>query len=83
MAVVNPFADDPERGGVWEQGYVAGFAEPEAEHVPPLEPELLDAFPRASRRAVMTVATSPRHRTHSLRPSPKSSLGLRPRRTGP
>lgn len=44
MAVVNPFAADPDRGGVWEEGYDAGFAEPEAEHLPPYEGELFDVY---------------------------------------
>lgn len=44
MTTVNPFADDPERAGAWEEGYLAGYAEPEAEHFPPLEGELLDIF---------------------------------------
>jgi len=44
MTTVNPFADDPERAGPWEQGYLAGYAEPNSEHFPPLEGELLDIF---------------------------------------
>jgi hypothetical protein len=44
MVLVNPFADDPERGGAFEQGYLAGYAEPDANHSPPLEGELLDIF---------------------------------------
>lgn len=44
MAIVNPFAGDPERGPAWEQGYLAGYAEPDDEHFPPLEGELLDVF---------------------------------------
>jgi hypothetical protein len=44
MALVNPFPDDPERGAAFEQGYEAGFAEPEEDHAPPLIPELLEVF---------------------------------------
>jgi len=44
MTIVNPFANDPERGGAFEQGYLAGYAEPGADHTPPLEGELLDVF---------------------------------------
>jgi hypothetical protein len=44
MAVVNPFAGDPERALAWEQGFLAGYAEPDEEHFPPLEGELLEVF---------------------------------------
>lgn len=45
MPFSNPFADDPDRAPVFEQGYRAGFAEPEVDHSPPpLAPELVDAF---------------------------------------
>ena len=44
MTLVSPFPDDPERGGAFEQGYLAGYAEPDTDHVPPLEGELLDIF---------------------------------------
>src|SRR6266536_1122015 len=44
MAVGSPVANDPERAAPWEQGYIAGYAEPETDHLPPLEPELLEVF---------------------------------------
>jgi hypothetical protein len=44
MTIVNPFPNDPERGGAFEQGYLAGYAEPDSDHFPPLEGELLDIF---------------------------------------
>lgn len=44
MATVNPFADDDVKGDVWEQGYLAGFAEPHKEQFRPFSPDLLDVF---------------------------------------
>ena len=44
MAVVNPFANDPERAAPWEQGYLDGYSEPEATHFPPLKGELLEIY---------------------------------------
>jgi hypothetical protein len=44
MAAQNPYESDPDRGGAWEQGYEAGFAEPEVDHSPPVAPELVDVF---------------------------------------
>jgi hypothetical protein len=44
MTAVNPFLNDPDRGSAWEDGYEAGFAEPEVDHLPPLEAELLEIF---------------------------------------
>jgi hypothetical protein len=44
MAVQNPFTADPVKGEVWEQGFVAGFSEPETDHVLPLAPELLEIY---------------------------------------
>jgi hypothetical protein len=44
MAVVNPFADDPERAGPWEKGYLDGYSGPDSNHVLPLEGELLDIY---------------------------------------
>jgi hypothetical protein len=47
MATQNPFADDVAKGEVWEQGYLAGFNEPEIDHSPgPLTAELLDVYNR-------------------------------------
>jgi hypothetical protein len=44
MATQNPFSGDPVKGEVWEQGLLAGFAEPETDHVLPLSPELLEVY---------------------------------------
>ena len=33
MATINPFTDDQE-GGLWEQGYLAGFNDPDNDHLP-------------------------------------------------
>ena len=44
MAVVNPFADDVDRGPAWESGYEAGFSEPELDHTAPFAPELIEVF---------------------------------------
>jgi hypothetical protein len=44
MTVTNPFASDPERAAPFEQGYIAGYAEPDNEQFPPLEGEMLDIF---------------------------------------
>jgi hypothetical protein len=44
MADENPFANDAVLGDVWEQGYLAGFAQPEEDHLPPLAPEVLDVY---------------------------------------
>jgi hypothetical protein len=43
MAAQNPFADDDSKGELWERGYLAGFNEPDVDHVPgPFSQELLD-----------------------------------------
>jgi hypothetical protein len=44
LATVNPFANDPEKGAVFEQGYFAGFADPTISDFLPLAPELLTAY---------------------------------------
>jgi hypothetical protein len=45
MARQNPFADDVVKGEVWEQGYLAGFNDPDVDHSPgPLTLELLDVY---------------------------------------
>jgi hypothetical protein len=44
MATINPFADDNVKGDIWEQGYLAGFAEPQVEHFRPFAPELLEVY---------------------------------------
>jgi hypothetical protein len=45
MAIINPFANDPDRGEAWELGYLAGFQDPDGgARFLPLAPELLDAY---------------------------------------
>jgi hypothetical protein len=44
MPIENPFSDDVVLGDVWEQGYLAGFAEPEEDHFRPFAPDLLDVY---------------------------------------
>ncbi len=44
MAAQNPFAADQVLGDAWEQGYLAGYSEPETDHLRPFSPELLDAY---------------------------------------
>ena len=44
MPTKNPFANDDVLGDVWEQGYLAGFADPEVDHFRPFSPELLDVY---------------------------------------
>jgi hypothetical protein len=46
MSVQNPFGQDPVLGGPWEEGYLAGFSEPETDHFRPFEPDILDAYRR-------------------------------------
>lgn len=43
MATINPY-DDPEIGVVWETGYLAGYGEPEVDHLRPFSSELLDVY---------------------------------------
>src|SRR5947208_2603531 len=44
MATHNPFSDDPEKGEVFEQGYLAGFNRPDIIPFLPLNPDLLEAY---------------------------------------
>jgi len=44
MALENPFVNDPVKGDVWEQGFLAGFAEPEVDHLRPFSQELLEIY---------------------------------------
>lgn len=44
MATINPFAGDNEKGDVWEQGYLAGFAEPDESHFRPFSEELIEVY---------------------------------------
>lgn len=44
MPFVNPFAEDPDRAPVFEQGYRAAYADPDGDHFAPVAPELVDAF---------------------------------------
>jgi len=44
MSVVNPFAGNDPEGSVWEEGFLAGFAQPDEDHLRPLSPNLLEVF---------------------------------------
>jgi len=44
MALQNPHSGDAGLGEAWEQGYLAGYAEPETDHLRPFVPEILDAY---------------------------------------
>ena len=44
MATTNPHELDPTKGEIWELGYLAGWQDPEQDHVLPLSPELLDIY---------------------------------------
>ncbi len=44
MAIQNPFSDNAVLGEAWEEGYLAGFAEPEVDHLRPFAPDILDAY---------------------------------------
>ena len=44
MAIQNPHAGDPVLGDAWEEGYLAGFAQPKADHLRPFAPKVLDAY---------------------------------------
>jgi hypothetical protein len=44
MATSNPFANDPDKGQAFEQGYFAGFANPDISDFLPLSPDLLAVY---------------------------------------
>ncbi|MDM5223532.1 hypothetical protein QUF86_22925 [Peribacillus sp. NJ11] len=44
MAIQNPYTDDSVLGNAWEQGYLAGFTEPEVDHFRPFAPDLLQVY---------------------------------------
>lgn len=44
MGTSNPFASDPDKGQVFEQGYFAGFANPTVNDFLPLSPDLLPVY---------------------------------------
>lgn len=44
MALNNPFSGDEVLGDAWEQGYLAGYAEPETDHFRPFSQDVLDAY---------------------------------------
>jgi hypothetical protein len=63
MTVVNPFAEEVQRGAAWERGYEAGYAEPGTDHYAPFDDELVEIFGqgeqagRDDRRAEPTTQT--------------------------
>jgi hypothetical protein len=44
MAIQNPHTDDPVLGEAWEEGYLAGYAQPEVDHLRPFAPNILDVY---------------------------------------
>jgi hypothetical protein len=44
MAVINPFASNDPEGSIWEEGFLAGFAQPDQDHFRPFSPNLLEVF---------------------------------------
>ena len=44
MATTNPHLSDPTKGEAWELGYLAGWQDPEQDHVLPLAPDLLNVY---------------------------------------
>lgn len=44
MASENPFSGNTQLGGAWEEGYLAGFSEPEVDHFRPFAPDVLEAY---------------------------------------
>jgi hypothetical protein len=44
MSTVNPFANDPIKGEIFEEGWFAGFSDPVSSHLLPLAPELLEVY---------------------------------------
>ena len=48
MTIKNPYPDDPEKAKVWEEGYVAGFTQPDNEGFPPYSNELLDIYQKGN-----------------------------------
>ncbi len=44
MTTHNPYADDPDRGGAFELGYLWGFTNPADDNPPPYSPELLEVY---------------------------------------
>jgi hypothetical protein len=44
MPTINPFADNIVKAETWQQGYLAGFAEPDIEHFRPFTFDLLEVY---------------------------------------
>jgi len=44
LANQNPYPGDQVLGGAWEEGYLAGYAEPETDHFRPFTPNILNAY---------------------------------------
>ncbi len=65
MATINPHQSDPATGEVWELGYLAGWQDPEQDHMLPLALEFLEIYQagdlagRNDRRALPPVASPP------------------------
>jgi hypothetical protein len=44
MPIINPFASNDPEGSIWEEGFLAGFAQPDQDHFRPFSPNLLEVF---------------------------------------
>jgi hypothetical protein len=44
MATINPYDDDPVKGEIWEEGFLAGHADPDNDQLRPYNPDLLDVY---------------------------------------
>ncbi|HEX7555219.1 MAG TPA: hypothetical protein VF338_01250 [Leptolinea sp.] len=42
MIITNPIAGDDPEGVIWEEGFFAGFQQPDVTSQPPYTPNLLD-----------------------------------------
>jgi hypothetical protein len=44
MLITNPFASNDPEGSIWEEGFLAGFAQPDQDQLRPFSPNLLEVF---------------------------------------
>jgi hypothetical protein len=59
MPTSNPFTDDPTKADVFEQGYVAGFMDPDSSDFRPFAPDLLEAFQQGFQAGRVDRSTPP------------------------
>lgn len=55
----NPFVNDPVKADVFEQGYAAGFMDPDSSDFRPFAPDLLDAFQQGFQTGRVDRSTPP------------------------